>query len=164
MTEWVDLVDLENRVVGRTSRADVRRNNLLHRGVGILCRNSRAEVYVHKRTDTKDVFPGMYDMFVGGVVGSGESYEEAAMREVEEELGIRGPTPEFLFEHLYQGDRNRSWIRVYDVTWDGPIVHQEDEIAWGGWIPESDLENWAAEHEIVPDGLDVFHAWLRLPR
>lgn len=158
--EWVDLVDLENRIVGCTTRADVRKNNLLHRGVGIMCRNSRGQVYVHKRTDTKDVFPGMYDMFVGGVVGHGESYEAAATREIEEELGVRGVTVRFLFSHLYQGDRNRSWIHVFDVTWDGDITHQAEEIVWGGWIAEGELEAWADSVEVVPDGLDVFNHWL----
>jgi isopentenyldiphosphate isomerase len=162
--ERVDLVDLENRVIGVTSRREVRQKNLLHRGVGIMCRNSRGDVYVHRRTETKDLFPGLYDMFVGGVVASGESYETAALREIEEELGVRGPAPRFLFTHLYQGDRNRSWIAVYDVTWDGPIVHQEEEIAWGGWIDEGELEAWAGRHPIVPDGMSVFERWLELRR
>lgn len=160
MEEWVDLVDGENRIIGATTRADMRARNLLHRGVGILCRNSQGQVYVHRRTDTKDLFPGLHDMFVGGVVSRGESYETAALREIEEELGIRGPIPRWLFDHLYVGPRNHSWIRVFDVTWDGPVVHQPEEIAWGGWIAEDALESWAGSVEIVPDGLDVFHHWL----
>ncbi len=134
----------------------------------MLCRNSRGQVYVHRRTTTKDLFPGMYDMFVGGVVARGESYEAAARRELAEELGIVGTLLRPLFEHLYEGERNRSWIRVYDVTWDGPIVHQAEEIAWGGWMTETDLETWAETVEVVPDGLSVFRRWLdwksRTPR
>lgn len=159
--EWVDLVDIENRIVGAATRAEVRTKNLLHRGVGVMCRNSKGEVYVHKRTDTKDLFPGMYDMFVGGVVARGESYEEAARREVEEELGVRDGAIRYLFTHLYQGERNRSWIQVFDVVWDGSITHQADEIAWGAWMPEHELRAWSRTVEIVPDGLDVFHHWLR---
>lgn len=158
--EWVDLVDRDNRVIGRALRARVRRENLLHRGVGILVANRRGEVYVHRRTDTKDVFPSMYDMFVGGVVESGESYEAAARREIAEELGIAGPDPVVLFDHLYEGPRNFSWIRVYRVTWDGPIVHQASEIAWGGWIPEARLQAWTRVVEVVPDGLDVFRQYV----
>src|SRR5262245_22724401 len=98
--ELVDLVDGENKVIGWTTRREIRAKNLLHLGVGILCRNSRGEIYVHRRTITKDVFPGMYDMFVGGVVGKGESYPDAARREILEELGIKGPEPKSLFLHL----------------------------------------------------------------
>ena len=60
---------------------------------------------MHRRTDTKDVFPGEYDMFVGGVVSAGESYDDSALREIGEELGIVGPTPEFMFMHRYEGPR-----------------------------------------------------------
>ncbi len=162
--EWVDLIDSENRVTGRTSRREVRGRNLLHRGVGILCFDSGGRVYVHRRTETKDVFPGLYDMFVGGVVESGETYADAARREIDEELGVRGPTPEYLFRHLYEGDQNRSWIQVYRVIWDGPITHQVEEISWGDWLRAEDLESWVDSHTIVPDGLEVYQryrTWVR---
>ena len=158
--ELVDLVDRTNQVVGQADRRTVRTQNLLHRGVGILVQNSAGQVYVHQRTPTKDVFPGLFDMFVGGVVGSGESYDLAARRETEEELGVSGAEPEFLFEHLYEGPLNRSFIRVYRVVYDGPITHQESEIVWGAWIDHSALEAWSREVEIVPDGLEVFHRYL----
>lgn len=158
--EWVDLIDEENRVIGRKTRREIRTQNLLHRGVGIICVNPAGEVYVHRRTETKDVFPGMYDMFVGGVVASGESYETAAAREILEELGVHEPAPEYLFSHLYEGSENRSWIQVFRVVWDGPIVHQEEEIAWGAWLPGAELESWARSHPIVPDGMEVFEHYL----
>lgn len=154
--EWVDLVDRENRVIGRTVRSEVRQKNLLHRGVGILCKNSRGEIYVHKRTDTKDVFPGLYDMFVGGVVASGEDYVVAAQREIAEELGIVGPILTHLFDYLYWGDHNRSWVAVYSVEWDGPIRHQQSEVAWGAYFTFEELLAKLNEWTFVPDGLEIF--------
>lgn len=159
--EWVDLVDRENQVVGRALRQEVRQNNLLHRGVAILVRNSQGQVYVHQRTASKDLFPAMYDMFVGGVVGAGEEYLAAAQREVDEELGVAGGGLEFLFDHLYQGSENYSWIRVYRVTWDGAIRHQPEEVQWGSWMDESQLDAWTEQVPVVPDGLDVFRAYQR---
>ena len=159
--ELVDLVDEENRVIGRALRREVRARNLLHRGVGILCRNPEGRVHVHRRTETKDVFPGLYDMFVGGVVVSGESYDAAAKREIAEELGIVGPRPRFLFPHLYLGDRNRSWIHVYDVVWDGPLRLQAEEIVWGDWVELEALHRMVMEKPFVPDGLEVFSHYLR---
>ena len=158
--ELVDLVDEENRIIGRTSRREVRGRNLLHRGVGIIVWNPRGQVYVHRRTDIKDVFPGMYDMFVGGVVGSGESYAASAAREVAEELGIVGPTPEYLFTHLYLGSQNRSWIQVYRTVWDGPIRHQPEEIVWGAWVDSLEVLSMTEEKPFVPDGLEVYHRYL----
>lgn len=157
--ELVDLIDRDDRVIGRTSRRQVRGENLLHRGVGILCANSEGLIYVHKRTDTKDVFPGMYDMFVGGVVGAGETYEEAAAREIAEELGIVGPKPEYLFRHLYWGPKNRSLVAVYSVEWDGPIRHQESEIVWGRFLHFDELLERLEEWPFVPDGLEIFEVY-----
>jgi isopentenyldiphosphate isomerase len=159
--EWVDLVDSENQVIGRALRQEIREKNLLHRGVAILVRNSQGQVYVHQRTATKDLFPSMYDMFVGGVVGSGEDYLAAAQREVDEELGVASGGLEFLFDHLYQGAENYSWIRVYRVTWDGAIRHQPEEVQWGAWMDESQLDAWTSQVEVVPDGMDVYRAYQR---
>ncbi len=160
-SEEVDLVDEEDRVVGRATRKEVRVGNLLHRGVGILCRNSQGDIYVHRRTTTKDVFPGMYDMFAGGVVGVGESYEAAARREIREELGIEGPEPHFLFRHLYVGAHVRSWVAVYAVTWDGPIRHQESEVEWGAYLTQQELMTKLDQWNWVPDGLEIFRRYLR---
>ena len=73
--EQVDLIDEHDRVIGQAGRREVRRANLLHRGVGVMCRNSAGQIYLHRRTGSKDVFPGMYDASVGGVVASGERYQ-----------------------------------------------------------------------------------------
>jgi isopentenyldiphosphate isomerase len=157
--EWVDLVDRDNQVVGRALRQQVRQENLLHRGIAVLVRNSLGQVYVHQRTASKDLFPAMYDMFVGGVVGSGEDYREAALREAREELGVANDQLEFLFDHLYQGPLNYSWVRCYQVTWDGPIVHQPEEVQWGDWMDESQLPAWVEQVPIVPDGLEIYEAY-----
>ena len=158
--EIVDLVDESNQVIGKASRREVRARNLLHRGVGILCTNSAGLVYVHRRTSTKDIFPGMYDMFVGGVVASGESAADAARREILEELGIDGPEPRHLFNHLYLGPRNRTWVAVYEVEWDGPIRHQESEVEWGAFLSFPELAEKLRQWEFVPDGLEIFHRLL----
>jgi inner membrane transporter RhtA len=158
--EIVDLVDGKDEVIGRTPRHEVRERNLLHREVTAIVRNHKGEIYVHRRTDTKDVFPGMYDMFVAGVVASGESYGEAIRRELKEELDIHGVDPAFMFKARYRDPAVNWWACTYEVVWDGPIHHQEEEIAWGGFMSEADLvanlDRWA----FVPDGLRVFRRYL----
>ncbi len=160
--EYLDLVNLKNEVVGRAARSEVRQKNLLHRGVGVLCWNSAGQLYVHQRTSTKDLFPSMYDMMVGGAVAAGEPYETAARREIEEELGVVGLEPECLLEHLYDGPKNRSFVRLYEVVWDGPIRWQPEEICWGAWLDWEDVLPWLDTVAVVPDGLSVFEAYLAL--
>lgn len=159
--EFLDLVDAENRRIGRAPRRQVRAQNLLHRGVGILCWNSLGQLYVHQRTSTKDLFPSLYDMMVGGAVEAGEEYLPAARREIREELGVESDDLRFILEHLYEGPKNRSFIHLFEVTWDGPIRWQPEEIVWGEWMDFDEVVRWTQKVEIVPDGLDVFQAYLR---
>jgi len=159
-SEVVDVVDEEDRVVGRALRRDVRNRNLLHREVAAIVRNRKGDIYVHRRTNTKDVFPGMYDMFVAGIVGSEESYDHAIRRELAEELGVDGAQPTFLFKARYEDADINWWTCAYEVVWDGPIRLQEEEIAWGGFMGEADLVAKLHEWPFVPDGLKVFRRYL----
>ena len=154
--ELVDIVDEHDVVLYQASRADMRRANLRHRNVAILCRNRAGEIYVHRRSATKDLFPSLYDMFTSGVVGAGETYAAAAMRELAEELGITGVALEPLFRHLYEGDHTRAHTRVFRVEWNGPITHQASEIAWGGYRTRRQLLENLEHFEFVPDGAELF--------
>jgi mutator protein MutT len=154
--EIVDVVDEDDRVIGQVTRAQMRRDKLLHRVVAILCRNRDGKIYVHRRTATKDLFPNLYDMWTAGTVEAGETYEAAAKRELEEELGITGVELEPLFKHRYEGDRTRSHTMVYSVEWNGKIRHQPSEIAWGAFRSRSELLADLEHFEFVPDGAELF--------
>jgi isopentenyldiphosphate isomerase len=150
------LVDEDDRVVGAAPRRDIRYQNLLHRGVAIIVRNPAGQIYVHRRTETKDVFPGMYDMVVGGMVAAGEAYEETARRELAEELSVREVEPTFLLKHRYRGDRNNAWMSLYEIMWAGSIRHQEEEISWGAYMTEGEIAGKLQEWPFAPDHLEVF--------
>ena len=107
--EIVTIVDEYNNVVGALSRKEMRAKRLLHRATYVMVFNPRKELYVQKRTPTKDVFPGYYDVAAGGVVLEGESYEQGAMRELSEELGIFGVSLRRLFDFQYEDEYIRVW-------------------------------------------------------
>jgi 8-oxo-dGTP pyrophosphatase MutT (NUDIX family) len=120
--EPVDVVDEDDRVVATVTRGEVRRRHLLHRCTYVLVRNAAGGmILVHRRTDTKDVFPGAYDVFAGGVCAAGESYDDCAVREVAEELGVVGADLRFLFKHRYRGPHSQAWGAVYEARWDGAV-------------------------------------------
>jgi isopentenyldiphosphate isomerase len=56
--ELVDVVDDGNEVVGVAPRRTLRAENLWHRCTYVFVLNPAGELYVHRRTDTKDVYPG----------------------------------------------------------------------------------------------------------
>jgi 8-oxo-dGTP pyrophosphatase MutT (NUDIX family) len=157
--EILDVVDADDRVVGQATRADVYARGLTHRVAFVLVRDSGGRIFVHRRTETKMSFPGAYDMFVGGVVGAGETYDEAALREAEEELGVSGldrPTPLFRFLYRHPADGSSWWSGVYEVRCDLPVRPQVAEIAWHAWISPAGLDRMLAEHDWTPDGVVAY--------
>ncbi|WP_338703525.1 NUDIX domain-containing protein [Streptomyces sp. Q6] len=159
--EILDIVDEQDRVIGQVPRGEVYAKGLRHRCAFILATDPQGRVFVHRRTTTKLAFPGMYDMFVGGVVGAGESYDEAALREAEEELGVTGlPRPRPLFKFLYEDDGGGSWWSyVYEVTVDTPVHPQAEEIDWHAFLSRDELERRIGEWEWTPDGLAAYERW-----
>ena len=159
--ELVDVVDEGDEIVGSVSRRELRARNLLHRCTYVFLMSPAGELYVHRRTDTKDVYAGFYDVCAGGVNGAGESYEACAARELEEELGVAA-TPVFRFRHRYSGPSGRVWGGVFDVVWDGAIMWQPEEVVWGAFLPLPEVDAMIAREPFCPDGLEVFERWRRL--
>jgi 8-oxo-dGTP pyrophosphatase MutT (NUDIX family) len=136
----------------------MRVRRLLHRCTYILVLNGAGALYVHQRTDTKDVNPGFYDVSAGGVNAAGESYDTCAAREVAEELGVtRSPT--FRFKHRYSGPDGEVMGAAYDVVWGGEIVWQPSEVAWGAFVPMREVDAIIAREPFCADGLEVFQRW-----
>ena len=76
-------------VIGDATRAEVHGNNLRHRAVHILVFNHSSEIFLQKRSRWKDRHPGLWDSSAAGHVDAGEDYDEAADRELNEELGVK---------------------------------------------------------------------------
>ncbi|MEU9010030.1 NUDIX domain-containing protein [Streptomyces sp. NPDC048479] len=155
--EILDIVDENDEVIGQAPRGEAYTRGMRHRCAFILVRDAEGRIFVHRRTPTKLVFPSLYDMFVGGVVGAGESYDEAALREAEEELGVSGlPRPVPLFKFLYEKGERTWWSAVYEVRCELPVHPQAEEIAWHDFLPEEELERRLTEWEWTPDGLAAY--------
>jgi 8-oxo-dGTP pyrophosphatase MutT (NUDIX family) len=158
--EIVAIVDEHNTVVGAVPRREMRAKRLPHRSTYILVFNSRGELYIQKRTMTKDVFPGYYDTAAGGVVLAGESYEQGAERELEEEMGIRGVPLTPLFDFYFEHEHTRLWGRAFSCRYDGEVVLQADEVESGAFVPIADVLRRAETEPFTPDGLHVFRRYL----
>src|ERR1700720_4981554 len=91
--EIFDIVNDRDEVIGQRARAEVHRLGLMHRAVHVLVFNLRGQVFLQKRSMTKDRQPGLWDSSASGHVDSGEDYNACSVREVREEIGLRLETP-----------------------------------------------------------------------
>lgn len=157
--EIVVIVDRDNKPIGTVTRKIMRQQHLIHRASYILVFNTEGELFIQKRTRTKDVYPGYWDLAAGGVVLANESYEEGARRELQEELGIEAKLRP-LFDQYYEDDNNRVWGRIFACTHNGPFALQKEEIDGGHFITLSEIEALNAVEPVTPDGMALLK---RLP-
>ncbi len=155
-TETVALYDPDDvvgRVVGSAPRSRVRAENLPHAATGVLVRRSDGRVLVHRRAEGKDLWAGAHDAACGGVVLAGESPDDAARRELAEEVGIDGAHLRPLLTSWYR-DRDTHYLaHVYETVWDGEIAFADGEVAQAWWWPEAELRARLADPAwpFVPD-------------
>jgi isopentenyl-diphosphate delta-isomerase type 1 len=88
VTENFDVIDQQDNVIEVRPGRECIRLGLLHRAIVIFLYNLRRELYIQKRSNTKECFPGFWSASCTGHVSSGETYIQAAKREAKEELSL----------------------------------------------------------------------------
>ncbi len=151
--EIVQIVDRDNRVTEALPRHRMRSQGLIHRASYILVFNQQEELFVQKRTTTKDIYPGYWDVAAGGVVLAGESYELSASRELAEELGVSGIPLAPLFDHYFEDADNRVWGRIFRCTHEGPFTLQPEEVESGLFMPIPQILERSRQEPFTPDSI-----------
>ena len=179
--EILDICDERGLPTGETvERAAAHRDGILHRTAHVWIVRRRAErweILLQKRSQNKESFPGMYDTSSAGHIPAGAEPLDSALRELEEELGIRA-VPEQLryaghfrsqYEMMFYGalfrDNEYTWVYVYREPVDIAALRlQTEELEEVRWF---DLEQVRQEIRVsraricVPsEGLEVLRAFL----
>ncbi|HEX7926500.1 MAG TPA: NUDIX domain-containing protein [bacterium] len=149
--EMVDWIDEQGRLVRSLPRAEIRSRNLLHRVTATFVFHPDGRLFIQQRTMTKDVYPGLFDVCVGGTVVTGESFELNARREIGEELGLRGVAVYPLFDHRFADARTNSAIRVFACVYGGKVTFQPEEVADGFWADWAKVDALVASGKVCPD-------------
>jgi 8-oxo-dGTP pyrophosphatase MutT (NUDIX family) len=151
--ELVDIVDDDDNVIATVTRSEMRARRLQHRSVGIAVISTHGRLLIHRRSDDKDIWPGWWDIAAGGVVASGETYEDAARRELAEELGLVDVEIECIGRSRYVDADLAALCRGYRVVHDGPFTFADGEVAEARWVTFDELESMRASHRFLPDSL-----------
>ncbi|WP_431121658.1 NUDIX hydrolase [Flagellimonas flava] len=89
MDELVDILDENGNLTGQTClKSEAHLKGYFHPTVHVWFYTVDGKVLFQKRAANKDTFPGLWDVSVAGHIEAGEDVIEAAVREVEEEIGL----------------------------------------------------------------------------
>lgn len=145
----VVIVNKKDEVIGSEGLVTALKNGDIRRISRILVFNSKGEMFLQRRPKAKIIAPDCWDQSAGGHVDIGESYEQAAYRELDEELGVSGvkltKIAYFYLEEPYKGGVARQFNSLYKTTYDGKINTDKEELAGGRWVTLSEVNKMIKE-------------------
>ena len=151
-SELVDIVDRDDVVQRTVSRGQMRAERLRHRAVYVAVVHPDGRLLIHQRSPLKDVWPSWWDIAVGGVVAAGESYDDAARRELAEEIGVDAQ-PQPIGGGSYDDDQVSLIGRCYRVTTTGPFTFADGEVVAAKWVHLAELAG--DQRQFLPDSLSL---------
>ena len=143
--ERFDVVDESDAVIEQQTRSEVHRRKLRHRAVHIFVRRDDGRLLIHLRSQSKEEFPGVWTSSASGHVSAGESYDESAVRELQEELGITAPLTR-LQKFDACPDTSMEFTVLYECTWNGEVSADPEEIQQIEWVKGVDLADRIVRH------------------
>ncbi|MEW7290799.1 NUDIX hydrolase [Aquimarina sp. 2304DJ70-9] len=104
--ELIDILDKTGKPTGKIRlKSEAHTLGLYHASVHIWFYTEDGEILFQKRADDKDTFPGLWDVSVAGHIGAGESTEDSAIREINEEIGLTVSKDDLEFIGTYLGQK-----------------------------------------------------------
>ncbi|MBI2352987.1 NUDIX hydrolase [Candidatus Dependentiae bacterium] len=142
--ELLDLIDDQDNIIATLPRSEVYEKKLCAhiKAIWLFIKNSKGELWIPRRSYARSHLPGYLDGSVVGHVSSGESYQEAMIREAKEEVGldITKYDYQFLGHMSPKKDAVFCFSSVYEMIIDHPIEHwNRDEFCEWFWISPRDL-------------------------
>ena len=148
--EYLDIYDKEGNLLGTKSpKKEAHDKGLWHASVHVWVLNSKGELLIQKRSPLMDNHPNEWDISAAGHVSSGEDYITSAMRETEEEIGLKIKPEDFIQIGLVktmskrEGYINNEINPIYVVKMDldpANIKKQKEEVSEVKFMPYKELQ------------------------
>jgi 8-oxo-dGTP diphosphatase len=114
-------------------------DRLIHEGAGVIVQNEEGDILFFLRTK----YPFLWTI-PGGHMSPGEDSKAAALRELEEEVGLSIQTAQLIFEGIIEGDECMGGATIhkwylYHAKVKDVAVHLDDEGSRFAWFPISSI-------------------------
>lgn len=159
MPEYLNIVDDKDNIIGQKTREEIHQQGLLHQEIHVYFITTNKEIIFQHRAKDKDTYPDLLDATVGGHVDIGDTYQSAAIREIEEETGLIIGQADLIFLNKVKkksssdsatGKINNAWRENYIYYFNGQLsdLKVEDGKALGFELwPIEKLKNISEEEK-----------------
>lgn len=161
MEEMIDVLDENGVKTGEVlTRKEVHKQGLWHKIIVIAIIDKDNQILMQQRSFTKDTNPGQWDISAAGHVSAGQAPLEAAVREINEEVGIRVEDKDLNYILTY---KKESYVRedykdkqifdcyiakVKEIDMD-KIILQESEVADAKLVTKEEFKNMVESGNMV---------------
>lgn len=148
MLQPIDVIDEDNHLTGEKSNPeDANNRGLWHRGAHVILFTNAGNVLVQKRSPNAIQYPNMLEISVSGFVDSGETPQQAAIREVYEEAGLQLSSNDLIFLGTIRYNHQWHWKNKHKTTRTiiynyvarvdeaQAILPDHTEVAWAKFLP-----------------------------
>lgn len=127
--EFLDIVDRNDNVIGTASKDDIYKKSLCHRIAHVLIFDNEGKMILQKRSNKVSFCPNHWSTAVGGHVQSGETYEEGALREYQEELGVKSNL-ELIGKDFYSAPNSPDkFLAIFKTQYNDAFNHDPEVVS-----------------------------------
>ena len=119
--ELTEVVEEHDEPVLVVSALEARRQKLRRRVILVLLHNADGKLYLQRRGLRKTAYPGLWDVSASGHVHAGEAREDAARRELYEELGVKASGMAYLTAYATTPEYGNTQVTLFHAT--APAAH-----------------------------------------
>ena len=99
--------------------------------------NDKKEILIIKRSDKADSFPGCWGL-PGGKIEKNETPEQAAVRELKEETGLKTNEDDLYYLYTIHRESNKEIVCFVAEDYEGKIILNEESSDYK-WLDPQDL-------------------------
>lgn len=156
--ELVDLVNENDQVIGTKLRSQLTKDERNFRVVAALVKNEQGQLFIPRRSLNKGGYRGALGT-IGGCVKSGESYEQALIREVAEEANLQLLPGQYKFlgqlNPFVEKVHGLPFIGAYELHGCSQIDYNKEDFAEAFWMHPTEVKSLIDNGEFHTPSLSI---------
>lgn len=159
--ELMEYVDETDKVIGILPRSRILEQKKMYRLVAIFVFDSEGKLFIQKRSKAIRRYPGYYESSAGGHIALGESYGQAAVRELYEELGIKDPL-KFVGKLKVEYEGASRFVGLYECTTKKRVMMNKEEVSGGNFLALNEIsEMLKSKEKFTPVFIKLFNRFYK---